>query len=61
MANGNMGRKVPAETRDRALNLLAKGNTVPQVAVRLGVSQSLVRNWVRATRGQAPREDRTDG
>lgn len=61
MANGNMGRKVPAETRDRALNLLAKGNTVPQVAVRLGVSQSLVRNWVRATRGKPTREEQSNG
>jgi transposase-like protein len=47
MANGHMGKKVDDSVRQRALQLIAKGNTVTQVASRLGVSQSVVRNWVR--------------
>ena len=47
MANGEMGRRVPDETKFRALSLVRKGNTIPQIASRLGVSQSLIRNWIR--------------
>jgi len=47
MANGQMGKRISEETKASALKLIAKGNTVPQVAVRLGVSQSVIRNWVR--------------
>lgn len=53
MANGHMGRKVSVETRERALGLLAKGCAVPQVATRLGVSQSVVRNWIRDSKKQS--------
>jgi transposase-like protein len=47
MANGQMGKRISEETKASALKLIAKGNTVPQVAVRLGVSQSVIRNWIR--------------
>jgi transposase-like protein len=52
MANGQMGKRISEETKASALRLIAKGNTVPQVAVRLGVSQSVIRNWVRESRVQ---------
>jgi transposase-like protein len=51
MANGQMGKRISEETKASALKLIAKGNTVPQVAVRLGVSQSVIRNWVRGNAG----------
>jgi transposase-like protein len=51
MANGQMGKRISEETKVSALKLIAKGNTVPQVAVRLGVSQSVIRNWVRGNAG----------
>ena len=51
MANGQMGKRISEETKASALKLIAKGNTVPQVAVRLGVSQSVIRNWVRGDPG----------
>ncbi|MFM7930602.1 MAG: helix-turn-helix domain-containing protein [Pirellula sp.] len=47
MANGQMGKRISEETKISALKLIAKGNSVPQVAVRLGVSQSVIRNWIR--------------
>ena len=47
MANGQMGKRISEETKASALKLIAKGNSVPQVAVRLGVSQSVIRNWIR--------------
>ena len=47
MANGQMGKRISEETKNSALKLIAKGNSVPQVAVRLGVSQSVIRNWIR--------------
>ena len=47
MANGQMGQRISEETKASALKLIAKGNSVPQVAVRLGVSQSVIRNWIR--------------
>jgi len=47
MANGQMGKRISEETKISALRLIAKGNSVPQVAVRLGVSQSVIRNWIR--------------
>lgn len=47
MANGHMGKKIDDSVKQKALLLIAKGNTVTQVASRLGVSQSVVRNWVR--------------
>ncbi len=47
MANGQMGKRISEETKTSALKLIAKGNSVPQVAVRLGVSQSVIRNWIR--------------
>lgn len=47
MANGHMGKKIDDSIRQKALLLIAKGNTVTQVASRLGISQSVVRNWVR--------------
>ncbi len=47
MANGQMGKRISEETKTSALKLIAKGNSVTQVAVRLGVSQSVIRNWIR--------------
>lgn len=47
MANGDMGKKTSPELKKRGLELIKKGNTIQQVAKRLGVSESLVRNWVR--------------
>ena len=47
MANGQMGKKISDETKQHAFKLLTKGNTIPQIATRLGVSQSVVRNWIR--------------
>lgn len=47
MANGDMGKKTNPELRKRGLELIKKGNTIQQVAKRLGVSESLVRNWIR--------------
>ena len=47
MANGQMGKKISDETKLYALKLIMKGNTIPQIATRLGVSQSVVRNWIR--------------
>jgi transposase-like protein len=54
MANGQMGKRISEETKTSALKLIAKGNSVPQVAVRLGVSQSVIRNWIRES-GVRPR------
>ena len=51
MANGQMGKRISEETKTSALKLIAKGNSVPQVAVRLGVSQSVIRNWIRGDPG----------
>ena len=45
--NGQSGKKVSDSVRDRACNLLAEGLSVPLIAIRLGVSKSLVRNWQR--------------
>lgn len=50
MANGQMGKKISDETKQYALKLITKGNTIPQIATRLGVSQSVVRNWIRDCR-----------
>lgn len=47
MANGQMGKKISEETKQYALKLLAKGNTVSQVQKRLNLSQSVLRNWMR--------------
>ena len=47
MANGDMGKKASPELKQRGLQLIDKGNTIQQVAKRLGVSESLVRNWHR--------------
>lgn len=47
MANGNMGKKSSEITKATAFSLAKKGVTVPQIAARIGVSQSLVRNWFR--------------
>jgi hypothetical protein len=33
MANGQMGKRISEETKASALKLIAKGNSVPQVAV----------------------------
>lgn len=52
MANGNMGRKTPEETKQTAFKLLNKGVTVPQIASRIGVSKSLIRNWIRDSKKQ---------
>lgn len=50
MLTGQPGKKLPDSTKQRALELLNKSLTVPQIAKRLGVSQSVVRNWVRETK-----------
>ncbi|XZE35401.1 transposase [Pirellulaceae bacterium SH501] len=47
MANGHMGKKICEKTKQDALKLVNKGNTIPQVARRLGLSESVIRNWVR--------------
>ncbi len=49
MANGQPGKKLAEKTRDRALELL-KTLTVDQVARRLSVSKSAIRNWQRAAK-----------
>jgi transposase-like protein len=58
MANGQMGKRISEETKASALKLIAKGNSVPQVAVRLGVSQSVIRNWIREKAPSATSQDR---
>ena len=60
MANGQMGKRISEETKASALKLIAKGNTVPQVAVRLGVSQSVIRNWVRGNAGTVSNRTTSD-
>jgi len=52
MANGQMGKKTDEKTKQAAFKLLNKGVTVPQIASRIGVSQSLVRNWIRDSKKQ---------
>lgn len=48
MLCGQAGKKLPDSTKEKALEyVLKKGLTVPVVAARLKVSQSVVRNWVR--------------
>ncbi len=47
MANGQMGKRISEETKQYALKLLQKGNTVSQVEKRLSISQSVIRNWMR--------------
>lgn len=47
-----MGKKISEETKQHAFKLLLKGNSVPQIASRLGVSESVVRNWIRDSRKQ---------
>ena len=54
MANGDMGKKASPELKQRGLALIDKQNTIQQVAKRLGVSESLVRNWVRERPQKAP-------
>lgn len=60
MANGHMGKRVCEQTKQHALKLVNKGNTIPQVARRLGLSESVIRNWVRVqqkpSETQAPRD-----
>jgi transposase-like protein len=47
MACGDMGRKVPEVTKDKAVDLVVKkGLTIAQAASRNGVSQSAVRKWL---------------
>lgn len=47
MACGDMGRKVPEVTKDKAVELVVKkGLTIAQAASRSGVSQSAVRKWL---------------
>ena len=54
MANGQAGRKMDPQIKQRGLDLMDKGNTILQVAKRLGVSESLVRNWHRERPAKAP-------
>jgi transposase-like protein len=60
MANGHMGKKICDKTKQDALKLVNKGNTIPQVARRLGLSESVIRNWVRvqqkSSKPHSPRE-----
>jgi len=56
MANGQAGRKMDPQIKQRGLDLMDKGNTIMQVAKRLGVSESLVRNWHRERPAKAPEE-----
>lgn len=51
MANGQMGKGFSDTTKKRALELV-KTLTIAQVAKRLGVSSSVVRNWVRDSGGK---------
>lgn len=51
MANGQMGKGFSDATKRRALELI-KSLTIAQVAKRLGVSSSVVRNWVRDSGGK---------
>lgn len=50
MANGHPGKKIPPEIKQRASELLRKGLKVDQVAQRLSISKSVVRNWQREWR-----------
>jgi transposase-like protein len=45
--NGSMGKKANPELKRRGLELIDKGNSIQIVAKRVGVSESLVRNWIR--------------
>lgn len=53
MANGHPGKKIPEQVKLRAIELLGKGLKVDQVATRLSVSKSVIRNWQREQREQA--------
>ena len=61
MANGTPGKKIPARTRARALELLKQKLTVEVVATRVGVSKSVIRNWVREERKQAKEQAGGEG
>jgi transposase-like protein len=54
--NGSMGKKTDPKVKERGLALLDKGNTIQQVAKRMGVSESLIRNWIRERPAKAPEE-----
>lgn len=48
MLCGQAGKKIDDSVKQKAIEyVMKKGLTVPQVAQRLKVSQSVVRNWVR--------------
>jgi transposase-like protein len=49
MTNGQMGKGYSDSTKKKALDLIKQGLTYAVVAKRLGVSSSVIRNWVRDT------------
>lgn len=57
MANGQPGKKVPESTRNRAIQLLDQSLSVEQVARRLSISKSLVRNLQREERKKLGESD----
>ena len=61
MANGTPGKKIPAKLRARALELLGQKLTVEVVATRVGVSKSVIRNWVREERRLAKEKSGGEG
>jgi DNA invertase Pin-like site-specific DNA recombinase len=56
MANGQPGKKTPDATRNRAIQLLNQSLTVDQVAARLSISKSLVRNIQKADKAEKDRK-----
>lgn len=53
MLCGQAGKKIDDSVKAKAIEyVMKKGLTVPQVAQRLKVSQSVVRNWVREAKLQ---------
>lgn len=49
IASGHMGKRVSEATKTRAMTLLKSGSSVSQTASRLGLSESVIRNWMRGT------------
>lgn len=54
MANGTPGKKIDPKVKQKAIEYLTeKGLKVDQVAQRLSISKSVIRNWQRELRKNA--------
>lgn len=45
MACGEPGKRIPEQQKQRAMELLKSHHSVSQIAQRLGVSKSAIRQW----------------